>query len=185
LLALDARWRRFNDPDRSCPCCGARFSGIYDLGFEHPDDWPHAPRDGQDMLEVGQDRLTADLCRISGRYFLRATMVLPVRGADDGFAFGPWAEVSHETFHAYLATCESQDVVFAPQDGILANALPGFEDSLGDTVTLDLKDPTQRPALAVEFGSLADAQEDGISFDDLLDIYAAAGNDIRPHLTQD
>jgi hypothetical protein len=30
---------------------------------------------------------------------------------------------------------------------------------------------------------LARLQEDGITFDQLLDIYAAAGQDVRPHLT--
>ena len=35
LLDLDARWRRFNDPDRSCPCCGRTFSGVFDIGFDH------------------------------------------------------------------------------------------------------------------------------------------------------
>ena len=41
LLDLDARWRRFNDANRACPCCGQTFSGIFDIGFDHPDCWPH------------------------------------------------------------------------------------------------------------------------------------------------
>ena len=43
LLDLDARWRRFHDEDRECPCCGRRFNGIFDVGFGHPDAWPHGP----------------------------------------------------------------------------------------------------------------------------------------------
>ena len=47
------------------------------------------------------------------------------------------------------------------------------------------RDGRLRPILRIEdeahpyFGR----QRDGISFDELLDIYAACGTDIRPHLT--
>ncbi|MCT4608162.1 MAG: DUF2199 domain-containing protein [Pelagimonas sp.] len=185
ILMLDARWRRFNDPQRVCPISGRQFSGIFDLGFDQPEDWPHGPRGDQDLLEVGQDRLTGDLCRLDGRYFLRGTIYLPVRGADDSFAFGAWAEVSFDTFKAYLETFETADAPFANHEAMLATPLPGFDDSLGATLTLSLPDPDQRPAMTAQFDALAEAQEDGISFDDLLDIYALSGDDIRPFLTQD
>ncbi|EPX81892.1 DUF2199 domain-containing protein [Salipiger mucosus] len=182
LLDLDARWRRFNDPDRACPCCGRRFSGIFDLGFEAPDAWPHGPRE-DDELRVGEDRLTPELCRLDAQYFLRGVLHVPVRGADDALAFGPWAEVPRELLHAYLDSFEGAG--FAGGEGLLANALPGFEESEGTPVTLAATDSQERPALAAQDGPLAEAQAGGISFDALLDLYAAAGHDIRPHLAQD
>lgn len=185
LLDLDARWRRFNDPDRACPCCGRRFSGIFDIGFDAPDDWPYGSRTGDDDLEVDEDRLGAEFCRITGRYFIRCVLSLPLRGSDDSFAFGPWAEVPEPVFRAYLATIDDPAAPFAPADGLLANALPRFEDERGTAVTLTLPDPAQRPLLTLSEGPLAEAQTNGVSLDDLLDIYAAFGDDIRPHLTAD
>ena len=38
--------------------------------------------------------------------------------------------------------------------------------------------------LMAQDGALRDLQELGLTFDQLLDIYAASGSDIRPHLTQ-
>lgn len=185
LLALDSRWRRFNDPDRACPCCGRRFDGIFDIGFDAPDAWPHGPREGEDDLAIGQDRLGPEFCRVDGRHFLRAVLTLPLRGSDEVFAFGPWAEVPEPVFRAYLATIDDPAAPFAPAEGLLANALPGFEDAADSAVTLTLPDPAQRPLLAASDGQLAEAQAQGMSFDDLLDIYAASGMDIRPHLVAD
>ncbi|WP_299921313.1 DUF2199 domain-containing protein [uncultured Pelagimonas sp.] len=185
LLAPDSRWRRFNDDTRQCPCCGQSFNGIYDLGFDYPDDWPHGPRKDQDVIQVGEDALTSDMCRFDGRYFLRCVLPLPVRGADDHMSFGPWAEVSEETVQAYSATYGADPKPFSGGEGLLANALPGFEDSAQTAVTLAETSPAERPSLSAIDGDLAEAQANGISFDELLDIYAAAGNDLRPHLTQD
>lgn len=182
LLALDSRWRRFNDESRQCPCCGQSFSGIYDLGFDAPDDWPHGPSEGEDR-EYGQDRLSPELCRYQGRYFIRCGLALPVRGADDAMVFGAWAEVAPDLARSYAATLDGG--AFAGGEGILANALPGFEDAEGTAVTLLPTQDIERPALTAEDGALAEAQTQGISFDDLLDVYAAAGNDIRPHLAND
>ncbi|MGP6085934.1 DUF2199 domain-containing protein [Antarctobacter jejuensis] len=183
LLDLDARWRRFNDDSRACPCCGRSFSGIFDLGFDAPEDWPHLQR-GEDV-EIDGDRLTTELARINGRYFLRAVLTLPLRGSDDAFSFGPWAEVPEPVFRAYLATLEDPATPFPDAEGLLANPLPGFDDETGTAVTLSLPDPAQRPQMTVLDGALAEAQAQGISFDDLLDIYADSGDDIRPHLLAD
>ncbi|WP_300434189.1 DUF2199 domain-containing protein [uncultured Mameliella sp.] len=185
LLALDSRWRRFNDPNRACPCCGRRFSGIFDIGFDAPDAWPHGERLGEDDLDIGDDRLGPEFCRIGARYFLRAVLTLPLRGSEDGFSFGPWAEVPEPVFRAYLATVDNPDQPFGPAEGLLANALPLFEDEAESAVTLTLPDPSQRPRLTATDGPLAEAQAQGISFDDLLEIYAACGDDIRPHLAAD
>lgn len=182
LLDLDARWRRFNDTGYTCSCCGMAAPGVYDIGFGHPDSWPHESLDeaGRDEIAVGDDKLSADLCKIEDDRFIRCVLPLPVRGSDELFHFGVWARVEPADFYAYIEHC----VEAAPFDGCdawLMNDLHGFE---ADVVPCRLTaGPNgQSPRLVAKDGPLAAAQTDGISFDDLLDIYAAYGNDLRPHL---
>ena len=99
-LAEDPRWQRFNDASRPCPCCGQTFSGVFDIGFDHPDPWPHGNRSesGQDVLAVGTDSLGADLCRLGEHRFIRCVLHLPIIDSDQSFAFGPWGSVNPKNF---------------------------------------------------------------------------------------
>ena len=181
LLDLDARWRRFNDPDRACPCCGQRFSGIFDIGFEEPDDWPHGAR-SDDMMIVGDDKLSSELCRLADRRFLRCVIGLPLRGSDgETFYFGLWAEVSNGDFYAYLNGSNEDGAPVTALPATVANALPRFSGPLAGLLLPG--SGLERPRMEISDGPLAAAQREGISFDDLLDIYTAAGQDVRPHLT--
>ncbi|NIZ09239.1 DUF2199 domain-containing protein [Pseudooceanicola sp. HF7] len=182
LLSLDARWQRFNDPDFRSPIDGRSFSGIYDLGFDAPDDWPHGPRpEGTEVLERGEDRLSAELCRLGEARFLRIVLALPLRGTDELFFMAPWAQVSPADFYRWLDAAGSGET---PElEGLLANALPGFEEEEAAPLTLLPAAPQERPRAQVQTGPLAELQAEGLSFDHLLDVYAAAGDDIRPHLT--
>lgn len=179
LLALDARWRRLMDPDYACPCCGRSFGGLVDIGFDQPDAWSHGPRDpGHDVLEVGEDKLSADLCRAGARRFLRAVLPLPVRGAEDAAILAPWVEVAPADFYATLEAIEAGEAP-PPCPGTLANELPGHGAPAG---TLAAGSAAERPVFEPADGPLAAAATDGIGFDALLDLYAALGEDLRPHL---
>jgi len=184
LLALDSRWRRFNDPDYVCSQSGKSFSGVFDIGYDAPDSWPHAiPRDaGTAEVAVGDDKLSADLCRLEDTRFVHCILPLPIKGSDEVFNFGPWAAVESETFYAYIDHATGAAASFAGGAGFLMNNLPGFESD--DVTACDLRagPDGQRPQLFARQGPLARAQTDGISFDELLDIYAATGTDVRPHL---
>ena len=186
-LASDPRWQRFNDSKRPCPCCGRTFNGVFDIGYDHPDPWPHGNRaeSGEDVLSVSKDTLSADLCRMGPHRFIRCVLRLPIIGSDQSFAFGPWGSVNPENFDTYVrhelsGTLSEFEGCFA----WLMNTLPGFEFDDWLPCNLVIEDPQARPVLEVHDGSheLARLQEDGITFDQLLDIYAAAGQDIRPHL---
>ncbi|MFW2587512.1 DUF2199 domain-containing protein [Sagittula sp. SSi028] len=179
LLDLDTRWKRFNDPDRIDPTSGAGFAGVFDIGFEEPQDWLHGARSSDDMV-VGDDRLTPDLCRIGGRYFLRALLPLGLRGAQETFHFVLWVEITRAAFDHYLDSIAETSGFTA--EGLTANDLPGFDDG-PVPVALHADKDGSRPIASAQDGPLAEAQRDGISFDDLLDIYAASGRDIRPHLS--
>jgi len=186
-LSSDPRWRRFNDRDTPCPCCGRIFHGVFDIAYDHPDPWPHGNRaeHGLDILEVGEDRLTADLCTWGDHRFIRAVLPIPIRGSEQVFSFGPWGGVNPENFGRYVHADATQNRgEFEGCFAWLMNRLPGV--GMDDWLPCDLipdDDPEKRPQLFVHDGHpLAEWQEEGISFDRLLDIYAAAGQDIRPHL---
>lgn len=184
-LALDRRWQRFTDTDYRCPCCGKAVQGVLDVGYDHPDAWPHASyRKNGGTVTVGQDRLTADLCWSGNRFYVRGLLALPIRGTDATFAFGPWAEVSSPTFEAYRAVFGTPaEAALGASPAHLANALPGFPDSAGLPLMIRFAGGTDRPQFTVsEPSHLNAAQRDGIGFDDLLDIYATFGHDLRPHL---
>lgn len=183
LLALDARWRRFNDESRECPCCGRRFSGVYDIGFDHPADWPHGERGDAPFLKVGADQLSPDLCRVGDKRLLRGVLTLPVQGAEEVVHLTPWVEVAPETFYGYLETWDSPDAPMPAEAPVrLANDLPGLE---AGALSITFPSREVRPVLSAQSGPLAQAQENGLVFDALLDLYAACGDDIRPHLLHD
>ncbi|MBO9477777.1 DUF2199 domain-containing protein [Shimia sp. R11_0] len=185
LLALDSRWRRLNDESYACPCCGRSFGGIVDIGFDHPDCWTHEALTENDTetVTVDADFLTPDLCRFEGLHFVHAVLPLPVRGSTDTFFFGVWASVAEADFKAYVQDATSEAPGFEGCAAWLMNDLPGFETTQALSCHLTAPEtPVERPRLMVQDGPLAQAQAEGISFDHLLDIYAASGTDIRPHL---
>jgi len=184
-LSEDPRWQRFNDKDFACPCCGQNFSGIFDIGFDHPDPWPHGSREqsGLEILIVREDRLGTDLCTFDNNFLVRAILPLPIKGSDQRFAFGCWGSLSKENFDAYTNDALEKHN-FEGVFSWLTNSLPTFETTDPLPCSLVPGEKGQRPSLWVHEGhALHDAQQDGISFDHLLDIYALAGSDIRPHLS--
>lgn len=182
LLALDARWQRLNDPDYVCPCCGRSFGGLIDIGFGAPDDWPHAEPEPGAVVEAGADKLSSELCRLGERRFLRAHLALPVRGSEEVVHLAPWAEVAAADFYAVLDRIEAGETAPREIAAALANVLP---DPLAGPAEgqLALAGPEARPGFRPHGGALSEAFTDGLSFDALLDLYAACGEDIRPHLT--
>lgn len=176
-LANDPRWQRFNE-----------LKGVFDIGYDHPDPWPHGNRaeSGEDVLRVGDDELGTDLCAFGKYRFIRCVLPLPIIGSDQRFAFGPWGSVNPENFDRYVASHTDPQAEFEGCFAWLMNLLPGFDFKEPLPCNLVIEDPEKRPILEVHDGAhaLARLQEDGITFDQLLDIYAAAGQDIRPHLLQ-
>jgi len=190
-LEDDPRWRRFNDRGYACPCCGQSFSGIFDIAFDHPDPWPHGHlgASGQDELIVAGDRLTADLCWLGEERYIRCTLPLPLTGSDQEFRFGCWVSLSVANFERYVDCWRVEDYAgFEGAFGWLSNRLPGVgpvveqEDWLPADVWM--MEGKERPQIWVhrKAGRLHAMQREGIGFDELLDIYAACGTDLRPHL---
>ena len=184
LLALDSRWQRFNDENWTCPCCGRSFSGVFDIGYDHPVCWPHGGlrESGQETLQVGDDKLSSDLCRWQEHRFIRCLLPLPVKGSDEVFNFGAWASVKPENFYTYIDFATGEIAEFENCFAWLMNDLPLFDSEEPIACTLTPGPDGERPRLLAQDGPLAQAQAEGISFDQLLDIYAACGEDLHPHL---
>ncbi len=181
LLQLDARWQRLNDPDYACPCCGRSFGGLIDIGYDAPEDWPHALPEPGGVVEVGADRLFSELCRLGERRFLRAHLAVPLRGAEDAVHLAPWAEVAPDDFYAALDRIARSEASETRMQAMLANTLPGPLQDLSAGTLIDTG-AEARPDFAPA-GDAAAVLTDGLSFDVVLDLYAEIGEDIRPHLT--
>ncbi|MBS8229084.1 DUF2199 domain-containing protein [Vannielia litorea] len=186
-LDHDARWPRFLDPEYRCPCCGIASPGLIDMAFDHPDVWPHGSLGptGEPIMEVGIDRLTTDLCRVKEAHFVRCILPVPIRGHDGYFCFGPWALLAREHFEDYARSTMEPYPPFEGCEAVLANTLPGANPREPVPCLLTTAELGSRPALFAHGGPIRQAQEQGITLDTLLDIYAAAGTDLRGHLDAD
>ncbi len=190
-LMSDPRWKRLHDSSYKCACCDASLTGIYDITFDHPDHWPHGNRheSGEEVLQCGTDRLSSELCEmIDDDYAVRCVLPLPIQGSDETFHFGCWASMSKASFDLYRTAVATGDYTnFEGCFGWIVNDLPSFPRlDVAAFIPSDIYfiDNLVRPKVWVHQGShpLGVAQREGISFDRLLDIYAASGNDMRPHL---
>lgn len=181
ILDDDPRWRRFNDTKQPCPCCGKSFNGVFDIGYDHPDPWPHGNRaaSGRNILKAGDDELGADLCQLGTYRFVRCILPFPIIGTDQRFAFGPWGSVNPENFDRYVQDESGFEGCFA----WLTNRLAWIDNKDPLPCNLIPEGDGLRPRLEIHDGhQAARLQDEGITFDQLLDIYAAAGQDVRPHL---
>lgn len=165
ILMLDARWRRLMD-----------LGGPVDIGFEEPEDWPHGERGDTPVLAVGADRLSSDLCRCGDQRFLRVVIEVAILGSDERAFLAPWAAVDHSTFYAYVAHATEGAAAPGPATGRLANDLAqaGIGAALDIRFPPDARPNATHPAFAAP-----------LTFDALLDLYAALGQDMRALLARD
>ena len=185
-LAQDPRWQRMLDSNWACPCCGQRFGGIMDIGYDHPDSWSHGNRQesGEETLKVDDDQLGSDLCRHCEHRFVRGVLKLPIKGSDEVFGFGVWSSLHPDNFDAYVAAWgKPEEADLGPWFGWMSNKLPLYGEGFLEA-RVEPRGGNERPVITVEAEGhpLTRDQSQGISFDRLLDIYGAAGSDLRPHL---
>lgn len=188
LLRDDPRWRRLNDVQTPCACCGMTFAGLPQVAYVAPDSWP-----GERIVESNQTLgrrppplLTHDFCVFGRARFIRCMLYFPLIGGEgETFGLGVWAGIDIQEFDLYVETfasgCQGR---YGPWVGLLAHALPTFADTDLYGCRIIPKDGNARPEIRFppEEQPLGVAQRDGISLDRALDILAAAGADLRPHL---
>lgn len=164
ILKLDPRWRALMES-----------TGIIDIGFDHPSDWPHGARGDAPFVKEGADQLTSELCRAGERRFIRAALSLPIRGSDEALMVALWAEVPHTLFYAYLDTLDG-GAPPAQTEATLANDLAPVV-ALNTAFSLEFGDGTTRPAAKF-------TPDKDISLDELLALYEASGTLNRDDLTR-
>jgi hypothetical protein len=159
----------------TCPHCGKAHPGWpTDYGYTLPDDvWaiPEAAR-------ASRAKWTSDLCQLDDRHFIRG--LLKVRFVDQPgyFGWGLWVEVDAPTFYRYLALYDKDGSGAPTEKGSIANQPPGYEAVLGEPVTMQFGESTQRPEITFAADascSLASEQMCGIDSSRYHQILVAVG----------
>jgi hypothetical protein len=111
---------------------------------------------------------------------------LPNAGSDgQTFGLGLWSSLSKENFDLYIEHFSGEDQGrFGPWFGGLSNKVKGHPNTFLLKCLVHPQNDGQRPLLERERSEhpLAVEQRDAITFDQILDFYAASGHDIRPAL---
>ena len=188
-LANDPRWRRILDRPWTCADCGETHQGLIDLACGKPEQWPGAEdKAPNSALDPNGNFLSEDFCVLDGQhFFVRAVLELPIRGSDGRhFGFGVWSTLSRQNFVRYVQTFDSgeQDEL-GPWFGWFSNRLKGYPDTLNLKCQVHPVSGRQRPRVLLEPADhpLAIEQQNGITFDRLLELYAISGHDIRRSLS--
>jgi hypothetical protein len=147
-----------------CDICGERHEGLpTDFGFRLPDE-VHTLAYLDRYL---RSRHNADLCTLDeSRYFVRCVLGIPLLERQEEFGWGVWVEVAAEDHNNYLKRFHEAAENAPRFRGSLANEVPGYEQTLGLSVEVQLGREDQRPKLychATSIHALAIEQREGIS----------------------
>jgi hypothetical protein len=182
-LRNDPRWMRLNDPlFRS----GGFTGGTFDLDADRPAAWTGGePVRGDDDFDPN-NFLADDFCIIDDkRFFIRGVVELAIIGSGGKtLAYAIWAEVSRASFGAYFKALDTPSTPAGLIVGTFANQVSGFLGTLGQPCTVRPRPGGYRPLVTLNDAGhpLAQAQQRGVTLDRLLELYAAAGVDLRPAL---
>jgi hypothetical protein len=152
-----------------CPECGVE----HDLSDMEPSyRWPDAYLAVPPAERAFRTLAGKDDCRIrdaedtARRYFLRAVLPVPIRGEHAPCGWGVWVEVGESAFERVRALWTDADQALEPAfPGALANALTGYENTLGLPGSLQLTGPRSVPRFTLDAGlahPLAQEQREGV-----------------------
>lgn len=146
-----------------CDVCGQVHDELpRDFGWKLPDELWELPEEvRQEMLDW-----STDVAYNEGRWFLRGVLYVPFNFDEGQWGWGIWVEVEEEVMGAAYR-CFEMDATNEPrQPGTIANKIPGFEDSIGQSVDIQFLTPDKRPIFFFPAESeypLAKEQREGIS----------------------
>jgi hypothetical protein len=159
-----------------CPSCGEDHDLTdIELTFDRPSayfDVPPAEREERIIATEGLTLIDANTPH--GRFFIRAVLVVPVRGGGtrDGFGWGTWAELTKAEFERVIAAGDEPTRVNEPPvPGRLANEFTLFPGSENLRIQLRLQSPESVPLIDVldESHGLGRVQRVGIYPEDVLE----------------
>lgn len=129
-----------------CGCCGKELGDfILDYGFQLPDAiWDLSPKEREKRAKYD-----SDLAQLDHRYFLRGILQLPIISTNEQFRWGIWVEVGQNKFMSYVKNYSDDNSHEAPFDGIIANQLRGYSNTIGVYVKVQLGDRSSRPRFLV------------------------------------
>jgi hypothetical protein len=188
-LNNDPRWQRLHDREWVCPCCGESHMGLFDIALDRPgacsSDQPVQPNAD---LGISDNILTEDFCVVDGEhFFVRGVLELPVVGAPGTcFGWGVWSSLSKANFDLYVETFnDGEQGALGPWFGWFSNSLPGYPETFSLKCQVFPQDDKQRPLVELEATDhpLSLEQQNGITFDRILELYALTGHDMRDALS--
>jgi hypothetical protein len=148
----------------TCAVCGSEHDEeALELGYRRPDAVIDLDAEARAAGVFEND----DLCVIdASRFFIRATLPLPVNGRGENYQIGVWVEVASPDFDRIgkLWTDPGQ-ASEPPMSATLANEVRLHPDSLGQALLLQLTGPKTRPQVFIRDAgySLGAEQRHGIS----------------------
>ena len=112
-------------------------------------------------------KISPNFCALDdSRVFVRGLVPVPIKGKEDKYCWGVWAEVAWDTYGELYNTWDQEDCSeFEDLEGLIANALPTYEDTIDLPVRI-VRQPDTRPLFfVIPDHSLKRDQQDGISED--------------------
>lgn len=157
----------------TCSCCGQNHEGFPALTFRAPANWDWANEE-----QRAQDwKLDEDLCAFKDvDFYIRAVLVLPIRGSEQTLEFGVWSTLSKDNFWRYVETFNDDDQSkLGSMFGWFSNAIPGYADTLNMKCQVVTQDHRQRPRIELEPTDhpLSVHQREGVSMEDAQRYYHA------------
>jgi hypothetical protein len=152
-----------------CATCGEESDLLaMEPSYGRPDAYFEVPKDQREYLtnfskDDGRIRNVDDTER---RHFLRVLLSVPIRGEKKDCAWGVWVEVSGTDWErAYDLWDDPKQVDEPPFPATLANALKGYEGTLGLPGRVQLTGPKTAPLFELDPGvdhPLASEQREGV-----------------------
>ncbi|WP_373502117.1 DUF2199 domain-containing protein [Aestuariivirga sp.] len=178
----DPRWINLLRGGTVCASCGQVHQGIFDIGYAAPYYWEGDPTHAKlkDVHDFN-NFLTSDFCVINGEhFFIRCILELPLRGIAGGcFGYGVWASLSKANFKIYFESFSSNEQGgFGPWFGWFSNRIDGYPDTLKLQCQVKPQSGNTRPLIELDIVDhpLAVAKHQGLTLDELFEIYASRGH---------
>ena len=167
----------------TCNSCDERHEGMFDIGPRGPDHWPHARNfEPNGALRMEGDFLSEDFCVLNGEdFFVRCLFEIPVHGLEHSFGYGVWTTLARANFELYVEHFDDPAAGdTGPWFGYFSNSLRGIEETIPEPCNVHPQLDRQRPLLTLQNREheLARMQNEGITPERVLEIYAAYGHSV-------
>jgi hypothetical protein len=165
-IAIDPNKRSFSF---KCAGCGEVHEGGPSFGYDAPPEYYNVPETERET----RSRINSDLCIIDNEdFFIRATLSVPIIGAEEDFLWGVWVSQSKESFDRYVDTYES-DQSGDGSFGWLTVSMPGYAEDIFVHLPVDVFWGPERPEIKIHDDQdhpLAVDQRNGISWDKAVEL---------------